>query len=70
MAVTNLPCEFSADASEKFSNELLPFLKGIISADYNDRLSASGLPDSIKNAVIMWRGIFTEKYKYMEEYIS
>lgn len=70
MAVTNLPCEFSTDASEKFSNELLPFLKGIISADYNDRLSASGLPDSIKNAVIMWRGIFTEKYKYMEEYIS
>ncbi len=69
MAVTNLPCEFSVDASEKFSNELRPFLKDIISADYNGALSSSGLPEPIKNAAIMWKGIFTEKYKYMEEYI-
>ncbi|MCH8326805.1 MAG: hypothetical protein IIB83_09660, partial [Bacteroidetes bacterium] len=70
MAVTNLPCEFSADASEKFSNELLPFLKDITSADYTGKLSTSGLPDPIKNAVIMWKGIFTERYKYMGKYIS
>ena len=70
MAVTNLPCEFSTDASEKFSNQLLPFLNEIISSNYDADFSNSDLPEPIKNAVIMWNGKFTKRYKYMEEYIS
>ena len=34
MAVTNLPCEFSADASIQFGGNLAPFYKNIVSADY------------------------------------
>lgn len=70
MAVTNLPCEFSADASEIFSDQLLPFLKEIISADYESEFLETTLPPQVKNAVIMWNGKFTEKYKYMEKYIT
>ena len=70
MAVTNLPCEFSADASEQFSENLSPFLKDIVSANYKDTLNDSNLPDEIKRAVIMWKGRFTKRYSYMKAYIE
>ena len=70
MAVTNLPCEFSADASREFNEDLSPYLIPIISAKYNTALSESGLPDEIKRAVILWNGQFTKKYKYMREFVE
>jgi alpha-aminoadipic semialdehyde synthase len=69
MAVTNLPCEFSADASIQFSDDLKPFLKSIVSANYKNDLEQSNLPDEIKRAVIMWQGKFTKKYSYMKKYL-
>ena len=69
MAVTNLPCEFSSDASNEFSEDLKPFLKAIVSANYKDSLIDSNLPDEIKRAVIMWKGNFTKRYSYMKEFI-
>ena len=69
MAVTNLPCEFSADASIQFSEDLKPFLKSIVSANYKNDLEQSNLPDEIKRAVIMWKGKFTPKFSYMKKYL-
>lgn len=69
MAVTNLPCEFSADASEQFSKDLLPFLKGIVKADYKNSLSESQLPPEIQRAVILWKGKFTKEFDYMKNFI-
>lgn len=70
MAVTNLPCEFSADASTQFSDNLYPFLKPILSADYRGRLRDSNLPAEIKRAVILWKGKFTNNYVYMKKYLA
>jgi alpha-aminoadipic semialdehyde synthase len=70
MAVTNLPCEFSTDASNEFSENLRPFLKQIVSARYDGELNESNLPDEIKRAVILWKGQFVKKYSYMKEYIK
>lgn len=70
MAVTNLPCEFSSDASNEFSEDLKPFLNAIVSANYKNSLHDSNLPDEIKRAVIMWKGRFTKRYSYMKEYIE
>ncbi len=70
MAVTNLPCEFSADASEQFSKDLFPFLKQITNANYKGSMSDSGLPPKIKKGVIMWKGKFTKEFEYMKEYIG
>jgi len=70
MAVTNLPCEFSSDASNEFSENLKPFLYAIVSANYKNSLNDSNLPDEIKRAVIMWKGRFTKRYSYMNEYIE
>lgn len=70
MAVTNLPCEFSTDASSQFSEDLYPFLKSILSADYTGRLRDSNLPDEIKRAVILWKGKFTADFEYMKSFID
>ena len=70
MAVTNLPCEFSADSSHRFGIDLEPFLNAWLSADFSaSTVEESGLPDPIRRAVILWKGKFTPAYKYMEEFI-
>lgn len=69
MAITNLPCEFSADASREFGDDLFPFLERIVKADYSGEFDSSKLPDEIKRAVIMWKGKFTKQFEYMKEYL-
>lgn len=70
MAVTNLPCEFSADASIQFCNDLLPLLHKIIKANYKGSLAESNLPEEIRKAVILWKGNFTSRYSYMKKYLN
>jgi alpha-aminoadipic semialdehyde synthase len=70
MAVTNLPCEFSTDASTQFSIDISPYLKSIVSANYMGRLRDSNLPDEIKRAVILWKGNFANDYVYMSKFIE
>ena len=70
MAVTNLPCEFSADSSHRFGADLEPFLMDWLAADFSaSTVEESGLPGPIQRAVILWKGNFTPAYKYMKEFI-
>lgn len=70
LAVTNLPCEFPADASAAFSRNLSEFVSGITTADYQaNSVLESGLPEAIKRATILWNGEFTEKFVYMKEFL-
>ncbi|MEO0471407.1 MAG: hypothetical protein AAF206_17385 [Bacteroidota bacterium] len=70
MAVTNLPCEFSADASAQFSENLSPMLTELAAADFAAASpEAAGLPKAIQRAVILWQGKFTEPYQYMQDYV-
>ena len=70
MAVTNLPCEFSTDASSQFSEDIYPLLKSMISANYVGRMRDSNLPDEIKRAVILWKGKFAADFEYMKGFIE
>ncbi len=71
MAVTNLPCEFPADASSRFSKELSPYLPAILLADYDSNSpEEAGLPSEIVGATILWKGKFTPTYKYMSLFIT
>ncbi|MEM7658683.1 MAG: hypothetical protein AAF399_21345 [Bacteroidota bacterium] len=71
MAVTNLPCEFSADASQQFSQDLGPYLHGIAGADYAaEDPSAAGLPPEIQASVILWKGKLQPNFTYMEAYLK
>ena len=53
LAVDNLPCELPKDSSSFFSNQFRPFVPGLLSADYDSSLDASGLPPEVKRAVIV-----------------
>lgn len=71
MAVTNLPCEFPKDSSAGFSRNLQDFFSGIVSADYDAASpEASGLPQAIQKAVLVWNGAFTPQYAYMQAFIE
>lgn len=70
MAVTNLPCEFSKDASAQFSDDISPLLARIASADFEGSLADSGFPIAIQKATILWKGEFTDNYAYMSDFIG
>ncbi|MEZ4829150.1 MAG: hypothetical protein R3C61_23125 [Bacteroidia bacterium] len=71
MAVTNLPCEFSADASRQFSHNLAPVVEEIATADFSAvSPDSAGLPASVTAATIVWKGQFTDDYRYMEKYLN
>jgi alpha-aminoadipic semialdehyde synthase len=70
MAVGNLPCELPREASETFSEALLPFVAGLARADLTGDLVTAGLPDPIKRSVILWRGDFAPEFSYMSEFLK
>ncbi|MEL6651036.1 MAG: hypothetical protein AAFQ87_09570, partial [Bacteroidota bacterium] len=71
MAVTNLPCEFAADASAQFSADMGDLISGIATADFSATdPKAAGLPAAIQRAVILWQGAFSPDFAYMKEYLG
>jgi alanine dehydrogenase len=70
MAVTNLPCELSADSSDQFSRELSPLLDSLVNARLDAGLEEAGLPESLVRATILWKGEFTSRFSYMEEFVQ
>jgi alpha-aminoadipic semialdehyde synthase len=69
LAVDNLPCELPSDASTFFSNQLKPFVPGLLAADYTSTLEASGLPPEIQKAVIVYNGKLTKDYEYLNTHL-
>ena len=68
MAVDNLPCELSVDASRHFSQALRPFVPALAALDLNAKsLSESGLPPVLERACILWRGELTERFQYLTD---
>ncbi|MEL7529890.1 MAG: hypothetical protein AAFN10_01205 [Bacteroidota bacterium] len=71
MAVTNLPCEFAADASAQFSADMGELIAGVANADFSaESTAASGLPEAIQRAVILWQGKLTADFAYMQDYVE
>jgi alanine dehydrogenase len=70
MAVDNLPAEIALESSVFFSQTLMPFIPGLVGADFGADFSRCGLPTELKRATILFRGEFTPDYAYMHEFIS
>jgi alpha-aminoadipic semialdehyde synthase len=71
MAVTNLPCEFPADASAQFASELFPSLPSLVKANLNAKSPAeAGFPAELQRATILWKGKFTAPYAYMQDFLE
>ena len=69
MAVDNLPCEIPAAASEYFGDNLKEFIPPIAQADFTRDLEEIDLPGPVKSGIVLLRGKFTEKFRYMEDYL-
>ena len=69
LAVDNLPCEIPEESSRYFSKTLMPFVPAIAGADYSVPFDQCHLPPEIKNAVILYQGQLTLRYKYIEKYL-
>ncbi|MFX3625810.1 MAG: NAD(P)-dependent oxidoreductase [bacterium] len=62
MAVTNLPCELPADASQEFGSSMVNHIMPLLIGGDKD--------DIIKRATIAEGGKLTEHYSYLEDYIA
>jgi alanine dehydrogenase len=69
MAVGNLPCELPREATETFSEALLPFIPELSRADLKAPFEKVALPDAIRRSVILWRGEFTPAFAHMEAFL-
>ncbi len=70
MAVDNLPCEISKASSNHFSKALTPFMADLMKFDPKANFSDTNFPEPIKEAVILWNGELTPKFKFMEEFLD
>ncbi len=67
MAVDNLLCELSVDASHSFSSALAPFIPSLANADFSaSTMAESGLPTILQRACIVWRGELTEAWQELK----
>jgi hypothetical protein len=51
-------------------NQSRPFVPGLLSADHDSSLDASGLPPEVKRAVIVCNGQVTGDYEYLNCYLN
>jgi hypothetical protein len=70
MAVDNLPCEVARDASDAFSKALSVFMPYFADFDSECDFEELKLPEPVKKAVILWKGQFTENFRFMREFIK
>lgn len=70
MAVDNLPCEISIDASREFSTPLRDFVPALCDTDWNAPFEALTLPSSLRRAVITHRGELTPDFHYLERHLE
>jgi saccharopine dehydrogenase (NAD+, L-lysine-forming) len=70
MAVDNLPCELPRESSQSFSQTLIRFIPDIMKADFAvPDFEQLTLPPEIKNAVIVYQGKLTPKYRYINKFL-
>jgi alanine dehydrogenase len=69
MSVGNLPCELSREASEAFSEALLPFIPALAATDFDVPFDELALPPELKRALILHLGEFTPDFAYMQKFV-
>ncbi len=70
MAIDNLPCELSKDASEYFSNILKNYMHDLMHLDLSQDFNDLNLPILIKNAMIVYKGELTPNYGYLQSFLD
>ena len=66
MAVDNLPCEISVDASREFSTPLREFVPALCAANWAAPFDSLTLPSALRRAVVTHLGELAPDYHYLE----
>jgi len=70
LAVYNLPAELPLESSTYFSGKLKEYIPSLAAARLDRPFAESGLPDVLRQAVILYRGELTPAYAYLAEYVG
>ena len=70
LAVYNLPAELPLESSTYFSGGLKDHIPALVKADFRTTFEASGLPDVLRRAVILYRGELTPDYRYLSRFLA
>jgi len=70
LAIDHLPTEIPRDASEFFSDTLLPFVAKLASANFKGSYDDVDIADEVKRSIILWRGKFTSDFEYIGEFLK
>ena len=70
MAIDNLPCELSQDASEHFSSVLVNHIPDLMQLDMNASFEDLALNPEVKDAIIVYQGQLTPDFAYLADYLS
>ena len=70
MAVDNLPCELSAEASHDFSKALMPFMPDLLEMKPHVSFAQCNLPKPLLKAMILWRGELTPDFAYLKNHVK
>ena len=69
MAVDNLPCELSREASEFFGEALMSFIPKLALANLDVPFEKIALPDELLRAIILHKGELTPKFEHLSKYL-
>lgn len=70
MAVDNLPCELPRASTEYFGDSLRDFIPALSRADFSVDYDDLDLPGPVKSGIVLYKGEFTEKFRYMKEFLE
>lgn len=69
MAIDNLPCELSQDASDHFSSVLVTHLPDLMEMDTQLTFEELEMSPEVKDSIIVFRGELTPKFSYLKQFL-
>lgn len=70
MAIDNLPCELSSDASNHFSGVLQKHVPSLMQINFSDDFKDLSLDSELKDAIIVYQGELTPNFEYLKDHLG
>jgi len=70
LAVDNLPAELPRNSTRHFGESLFPYLSALANLDCEAGFEELELAPELKRAVIVWNGVLTPGYEYLNQYLK
>jgi alpha-aminoadipic semialdehyde synthase len=70
LAVYNLPAELPLESSTYFSGKLKEHMPAVAAARFDRPFAECGLPDVLRRAVIVYRGVLAPDFAYLGKFLG